>query len=187
MKKSFRGILSIAAAILASALVAGPVHAQSCGGDANNDGIVNGDDLATMLSNWGACAVSVPTISQVTPNSGPMTGGTVFYIGGTNLNSVTSVTVGGVAATILAAHPTVIVATTSASATDGAKTVAVTTAAGTASASNAFTYIFGGVTPSWATLVQGLPDPAVVTDATLRAAITASGLAWRVRDTATQI
>lgn len=187
MKKSFRGILSIAAAILASALVAGPVHAQSCGGDTNNDGIVNGDDLATMLSNWGACAVSVPTISQMTPNSGPLTGGTVFYIGGTNLNRATSVTVGGVAATILAAHPTVIVATTYASATDGAKTVAVTTAAGTASASNAFTYIFGGVTPSWATLVQGLPDPAVVTDATLRAAITASGLAWRVRDTATQI
>jgi formylglycine-generating enzyme required for sulfatase activity len=41
--------------------------------------------------------------------------------------------------------------------------------------------------PSWATLVEAIPDPAVVTDATLRAAITASGLAWRVRDTATQM
>jgi formylglycine-generating enzyme required for sulfatase activity len=41
--------------------------------------------------------------------------------------------------------------------------------------------------PSWATLVEPIPDPAVVTDATLRAAITASGLAWRVRDTATQM
>jgi formylglycine-generating enzyme required for sulfatase activity len=41
--------------------------------------------------------------------------------------------------------------------------------------------------PSWATLVEAQPDPAVVTDSTLRAAITASGLAWRVRDTVTQM
>ena len=43
------------------------------------------------------------------------------------------------------------------------------------------------IVPTWATLVEATPDPAVVTDATLRAAITASGLAWRVRDTATQM
>ena len=41
--------------------------------------------------------------------------------------------------------------------------------------------------PAWATLIEALPDPAVVTDQALRAAITATGLAWRVRDTATQI
>jgi formylglycine-generating enzyme required for sulfatase activity len=41
--------------------------------------------------------------------------------------------------------------------------------------------------PSWATLIEAQPDPAVVWDADLRAAITATGLAWRVRDTATQI
>jgi len=43
------------------------------------------------------------------------------------------------------------------------------------------------VVPPWATLVEAAPDQAVVTDANLRAAITATGLAWRVRDTATQI
>jgi formylglycine-generating enzyme required for sulfatase activity len=41
--------------------------------------------------------------------------------------------------------------------------------------------------PSWATLIEAYPDPAVVHDATLRAAITATGLAWRVRDDDTQI
>ena len=41
--------------------------------------------------------------------------------------------------------------------------------------------------PDWATLVEYAPDPTVVTDPALRAAITATGLAWRVRDTATQI
>jgi formylglycine-generating enzyme required for sulfatase activity len=41
--------------------------------------------------------------------------------------------------------------------------------------------------PAWATLIEALPDPSVVTDQALRAAITASGLAWRVRDTGTGI
>jgi len=43
------------------------------------------------------------------------------------------------------------------------------------------------VVPPWAMLVETSPDPSVVTDANLRAAITATGMAWRVRDTATQI
>jgi formylglycine-generating enzyme required for sulfatase activity len=41
--------------------------------------------------------------------------------------------------------------------------------------------------PSWATLLEAQPDAAVVTDAALRAAISASGRPWRVRDTATQM
>jgi len=41
--------------------------------------------------------------------------------------------------------------------------------------------------PSWATLVEAQPDPAVVTNPALRAAIAATGLAWRVRDTGTQM
>jgi formylglycine-generating enzyme required for sulfatase activity len=43
------------------------------------------------------------------------------------------------------------------------------------------------VVPAWATLIETQPDPAVVTDPALRAAIIASGRPWRVRDTATQI
>jgi formylglycine-generating enzyme required for sulfatase activity len=42
-------------------------------------------------------------------------------------------------------------------------------------------------TPAWATLMEYLPDPAVVTNPTLRTAIISSGRPWRVRDTATQI
>ena len=41
--------------------------------------------------------------------------------------------------------------------------------------------------PAWATLIEAMPDAAVVTDPALRTAIAATGLAWRVRDTATQI
>jgi formylglycine-generating enzyme required for sulfatase activity len=41
--------------------------------------------------------------------------------------------------------------------------------------------------PAWATLLDLEPDPTVVIDPSLRDAIAATGRAWRVRDTATQI
>jgi formylglycine-generating enzyme required for sulfatase activity len=43
------------------------------------------------------------------------------------------------------------------------------------------------VTPEWATLIEARPDPAVVTDPVLRQRIIATGYAWRVKDTGTQI
>jgi len=49
-----------------------------------------------------------------------------------------------------------------------------------------FTYVSVSV-PTWATLLEAAPNSNVVTSASLRQAITATGLAWRVRDTATQI
>ena len=156
--------------------------AQACPGDLNGDGQVNGADLGALLASWGICPVLAPTISSVNPNYGPQTGGTLFVINGTNLNGATGVTVGGVAATIVSATPTAITATTPVSATLGAKNVVVTTPGGMPPAVGAFYY---GL--SWATVIEFLPNPAVVTDATMRAAITATGLAWRVRDTATQM
>ena len=41
--------------------------------------------------------------------------------------------------------------------------------------------------PAWCTVLEQNPDPAVVTSATLRDAITATGYPWRVRDNGTQI
>jgi formylglycine-generating enzyme required for sulfatase activity len=42
-------------------------------------------------------------------------------------------------------------------------------------------------TPAWATVIEVAPDPAIVTNPTLRTAISATGLPWRVYDTGTQI
>jgi formylglycine-generating enzyme required for sulfatase activity len=127
-----------------------------------------------------------PTVSSVSPTSGSTLGGTAITITGTNLTGASSVTVGGVAATsVVVVSPTSITAVTPAG-TAGAKTVAVTTAGGTATVTGGFTYQ-SIIVPTWATLVEAMPDPAVVTNSTLRAAITATGLAWRVRDTATQM
>ena len=125
------------------------------------------------------------SISSVVPNWGIYTGATPITITGTNLSGATSVTIGGVPATnVVAVSSTMVTAVTPAGSV-GAVDVTVSGPKNTATAAGGFVYL--SVTPSWATLVEVLPDPAVVTDATLRAAITASGLAWRVRDTATQI
>ena len=46
---------------------------------------------------------------------------------------------------------------------------------------------WGPCGPSWATVLEQVPDPSVVIDPALRSAIIESGLPWRVRDNATQI
>ena len=68
----------------------------------------------------------------------------------------------------------------------GAASIEVTDAMGTATASGAFTSI-AIIVPAWATLLEASPDPTVVTDANLRAAIVASGFAWRIRDNSSNI
>ena len=239
---------------------------ESCGGDNNGDGLVNGVDLAIVLGAWGVCPGTVtsvtplqgsilggtqitingtnlagttavkiggvdctnlqvfsPTlvkavtpagsvgeapisvitaagtifspapftyvqlsISSVSPNQGIYSGGTAITITGSFLNGATSVKVGGVPATdVVAVNSTTVTAVTPAGSV-GATSVEVTGAKGTATASGAFTFI-SIIVPTWATLLEAVPDPAVVTDANLRAAIAATGLAWRVRDNGTNI
>ena len=153
-----------------------------CAGDMNGDGVVNPLDLAMVMSGWGVCP---STVTSVTPLQGSILGGTQITINGTNLGGATSVTIGGVPATnVVAVSSTTVTAVTPAGSV-GAVDVTVSGPKNTATAAGGFVYL--SVTPSWATLVEVLPDPAVVTDATLRAAITASGLAWRVRDNGTGI
>jgi formylglycine-generating enzyme required for sulfatase activity len=126
------------------------------------------------------------SISSVSPNQGIFSGGTAITITGTFLNGATSVKVGGVPATnVVAVDSTTVTAVTPAGSV-GAASVEVTGAKGTSTASGAFTYVLI-VVPTWATLLEPLPDPAIVTDANLRAAIVASGFAWRIKDTSSNI
>jgi formylglycine-generating enzyme required for sulfatase activity len=125
-----RAVVSV---LVAGAMVvcAPSVCAQSCAGDLNGDGAVNGADLGQLLLVWGP------------------------------------VTTGSIAADFNADG-----------AVDGADLGGLLFAWGACP---------GPVVPAWATLVEAQPDPAVVTDPALRAAIAATGLAWRVRDTGTQM
>ena len=243
-----------------------PANPVSVACDINGDGVINGGDLGALLANWGPCPAS---ISGITPNQGCIVGGTQITITGTYLGSASAVTVGGASATsFTVVNQNTVQATTPAGAA-GPVTVRVTTAAGTYTTPQTFTYmpasvssiapnqgivaggtqititgaylalttgvaiggtsctdvtvvnattvtamtpagtlgnadvvitggkgtitVAGGFTyqsiivPTWATLVEAQPNPAVVTNSTLRAAISASGIAWRVRDTATQM
>ena len=126
------------------------------------------------------------SILSVVPNTGVVGGGALIIISGSYLGGATSVTIGGALATnLIVVSPTTITAVTP-TGTLGPADVVVTTPAGTLTSLNGFSYV-NIIVPSWATLLELAPNPAVVTDANLRAAISASGLAWRVRDTASNI
>jgi formylglycine-generating enzyme required for sulfatase activity len=169
---------------LAGVLSAWGTQGGELGGDVNGDGIVAGADLAFVLGAWGPCA---PVVGGVSPASGLPSGGVLVTITGNYLSGATAVTVDGVPATNVQAVSATKVTAVIPAGSLGAKAVAVTTPIGTTSLAGAFTYTLPPAIPSWATMLEPLPDPAVVWDADLRAAITATGLAWRVRDTATQM
>jgi formylglycine-generating enzyme required for sulfatase activity len=157
----------------------------NCTADLNRDGVVNGSDLTPVLSGWGQC--SGPTaLDSLTPASGPTSGGTTITLKGTGLWGPTSVRVGGVECTNVQVVDSMTLMAVTPAGTVGARDVTVTTSLGTATVTGGFTYA-DAIVPSWATLLEPLPDPAVVHRATHRAAIAASGFAWRVRDAATQI
>jgi formylglycine-generating enzyme required for sulfatase activity len=156
---------------------------SSCNADTNGDGQVNGLDLTAVLGGWGPCR---PIITSISPNQGIPEGGALITISGNYLAGTTSVTIGGAPATPL----TVVSANTVRVVTPpgilGTKDVSLTTSAGSVSIADGFTYV-NIVVPPWATLVQAQPDPTIVFDPEVVIAIGATGLAWRVRDTATQI
>ena len=175
---------TVAFAAISFAPTAPQAQAQSCAGDINGDHLVNGVDLAQVLTDWGACGIPAPIISSVTPSFGPAAGGTAITILGSSLSTVTSVTIGGVAATNVMVVSATVVTAVAPAGTGGAKNVVVITPNSSATAIGAFTYSSG---LAWATVLEWIPNPAVVTDATLRAAITATNLPWRVLDNGTNI
>jgi formylglycine-generating enzyme required for sulfatase activity len=127
-----------------------------------------------------------PQVTGITPSSGMPQGGALVTITGQCLGATTSVSFGGAPGTGLSTPSDSQVQVTSPPGSLGAVDVTVAGPKGTITVTDGFTYQ-SIVVPSWATLVEALPDSAVVTSASLRAAITATGLAWRVRDTGTQV
>jgi len=151
--------------------------------DVNGNGLVEGGDLAIILGAWGACP---PVVSSVLPNVGTIAGGTPITISGNYFLGTTSVTIGGLAATgVQIVSATTINAITPAGAA-GSAAVSVTANGRTGSLAGGYSYTSVSV-PSWATLIEPDPNPSIVTSGVLRQAITTTGFAWRVKDTATQI
>jgi formylglycine-generating enzyme required for sulfatase activity len=114
---------------LAVLALAAPAPAQSCAGDLNNDGVINGADLGQLLAAWGPCQSCEADL-----NANGVVDGADLGVQLANWGECVTIPI-----------------------------------------------------PTWATVVQAQPDPAVVTDPALRTAIIATGRPWRVRDTATQV
>lgn len=93
-----------------------------------------------VLYIFGAGGAPTPTIGSVSPSSGPSSGGQSVTLTGTNLSGATSVTFGGVAATITGNTATSITVTTPARAA-GVVSVVAGVAAGSATAASAYTYV----------------------------------------------
>lgn len=86
--------------------------------------------------------IEAPTISTVSPSAGPTAGGSSIVISGTHLNSTTSVTIGGVAASITGNTGTSVIVTTPVSSA-GEKSIVLQTydGVGSVTSTNAFTYV----------------------------------------------
>jgi len=83
-----------------------------------------------------------PTVTSVTPNSGPGAGGNTVTITGTGFTGATSVTFGGVAATSFAVvNDTTITSVVPSSSANGAVSVIVTNAVGSNAANSLYSYV----------------------------------------------
>jgi formylglycine-generating enzyme required for sulfatase activity len=159
---------------------------QAGAADLNNDGTVDGADLGTMLGHWGITPWSQPRITAVSPPEGLAAGGTTVVISGVNLAGCSQVTFDGTPGTNLNVIDAKTVSIVSPPLARGPADVRVVTSAGEATVVDAFEAFVVSV-PTWADLVELLPNPAVVTDPALRERIIDVGFAWKVRDRATQI
>ena len=172
-------------AAIASLILCSAASAQTnCNADISGDGAVNGVDLAEVLANWGVCQAN-PTISRVYPAFGPALGGTAIAIVGVDLGNTASVTIDGVLAPQFDVVSATVVTAVTPPGTTGSRSVVLRDKQGQQIAESTFTYVV--VDLPWATVMEQVPDAAVVTNATLRNAIIATGLPWRVRDNGTNI
>ncbi|MEY4044880.1 MAG: hypothetical protein RL644_1148, partial [Actinomycetota bacterium] len=130
----------------------------------------------------GPAPPSISTPSSSSPVAVPAAGGTTVTITGANLSGATAVMIAGIPSGFTVVSDTQIAATVPAHAPSGMFDVVVTTPGGTALSIQS---IACWRMPPWpCTVIEVQPDPAVVYDPALRAAILRTGLPWRITESA---
>jgi IPT/TIG domain-containing protein len=141
----------------------------------------SGTTLDALPSNTFDVTEPQPTVTGISPSSGPAAGGTAVTITGTNFTGATGVTIGGTAAaSVVVVSSTSITAVTPAG-TAGTASVVVTTTGGSNAANTLFTYI-GSQTISFAN-----PGTQTVGTPLTLSATASSGLAVTFTSTTTGI
>lgn len=123
-------------------------------------------------------AAPSPTITSVSPTSGPVAGGSSIYVNGTNLSGATSVTFGSATATITGNTSTRVTVTLPTG--YGTKDVSVTTTAGSVLSPNAFTYsspTIGSISPNSGPATGGTSVYVNGTNLTYATGVTFGGVA----------
>ena len=82
-----------------------------------------------------------PTVTGISPNSGPVAGGTAVTITGTGFASGAAVTIGGNAASVVTVVSSTSITATTPAGTAGTQSVVVTTPGGPGTLTNGFTYV----------------------------------------------
>ncbi|MDI1314812.1 IPT/TIG domain-containing protein [Prosthecobacter sp.] len=125
--------------------------------------------------------VAAPTVSGVSPASGPITGGTSVVITGTNFTGATSVTLGGTAATSVTVDSSTQITCTAPAGTAGTASVLVTAPGGTNAANSLYTYAavptVTGITPAGGPLGGGASVTITGTNFTGTTGVTLGGAA----------
>jgi hypothetical protein len=100
---------------------------------------------ATAAGAYTYAVIPAPMLTSVSPNSGPIAGGTSVTLYGTNLAGTTAVSFGGVAATNLTVVNNSTVTATAPAHAAGAVDVQITTSGGTATRAGGYTYVASSV------------------------------------------
>jgi hypothetical protein len=142
----------------------------------------NGDAAgAPLLTVSYMTSILPPTVTTIAPIEGPAAGGTNVTITGTNFVAPATVQIGGVAATnVNVVNSTSITATTAANGA-GSGNVAVTTAGGTGTLNNGYTYVapptVTGITPNQGPTTGGTSVTITGTNFTASSTVQIGGVA----------
>jgi len=147
------------AAATVSATTATSITATTPTGSAGAQNVVVTTTAGAVTSTGGYTYVNPPTVSNVSPSSGPIAGGTIVTITGTNLTGATAVSFGGTTATSFTVNSATSITATAPAHAAGASAVAVTTVGGTATSAGAFSYLAATATLQNLSLSTGTLSP----------------------------
>ncbi|MDR3426029.1 IPT/TIG domain-containing protein, partial [Silvimonas sp.] len=137
---TFGGVAATNVVVVSDTSVTATVPAYVSGALLVDVTVSNGAANATLTGAFTYLAVS-PTLSTISPNTGSIAGGTVATITGAGFIPGTTVTIGGIPATVTAVSATTITLSTPAYVSGSlVKNVVVTNTAGSATLTGGFTY-----------------------------------------------